>query len=119
MIGWLFHAPLWLVLTAAALYNIFATSDSGALSASVTELADPALLGATLAVQSCLGFLAAAVSPGVAGFVLDAFQSSGSTSAASPWQWGPAFGVLGLGVLMGPLSLWAMRRGHAKERLHQ
>jgi MFS family permease len=119
MIGWLFHAPLWLVLTAAALYNIFATSDSGALSTSVTELADPALLGATLAVQSCLGFLAAAVSPGVAGFVLDAFQGSGSTSAASPWQWGPAFGVLGLGVLMGPLSLWAMRRGQAKERMHQ
>jgi MFS family permease len=44
-IGWLLHTPLWLILTAAALYNVFATSDSGALSTGVTELADPSLLG--------------------------------------------------------------------------
>jgi MFS family permease len=112
-IGWLFHAPLWLILTAAALYNICATSDSGALSTGVTELADPSLLGATLALQSCLGFLAAAVSPGAAGFVLDALQSGGTAVAASAWQWGPAFGVLGVGVLMGPLSILALRRAQS------
>lgn len=112
-IGWLFHAPLWLVMTAAVLYNVFASSDSGALSTGVTEMADPALLGATLALQSCLGFLAAAVSPGVVGFVLDAWQSGGGTAANSPWQWGSAFGVLGLGVLMGPLSMLALRRAQA------
>jgi MFS family permease len=119
MIGWFFHAPLWLILTAAALHNVFATSDSGALSTSVTELADPALLGTTLALQSCLGFLAAAISPGAAGFVLDAFQGTGSTAATTSWQWGPAFGVLGLGVLTGPLSIWAMRRAQAKERMRR
>jgi MFS family permease len=113
-IGWLFSAPLWLVMTAAALYNVFATSDSGALSAGVTELADPALLGATLALQSCLGFLAAAISPGVTGFVLDAWHSGGGTAANSPWQWGSAFGVLGLGVLMGPLSMLALPRAQTK-----
>jgi MFS family permease len=113
-IGWLFAAPLWLVMTAAALYNVFATSDSGTLSTGVTELADPALLGATLALQSCLGFLAAAISPGVAGFVLDAWQSGGGTAANSPWQWGSAFGVLGLGVLMGPLGMLALRRAQTK-----
>ena len=112
-IGWLFQAPLWLILTAAALYNVFATSDSGALSTGVTELADPSLLGATLALQSCLGFLAAAISPGAAGFVLDALQQGGATAATSSWQWGSAFGVLGLGVLMGPLSLLALQRAHA------
>jgi MFS family permease len=112
-IGWLFHTPLWLILTVAALYNICATSDSGALSTGVTELADPTLLGATLALQSCLGFLAAAVSPGAAGFVLDALQSGGGAVAASAWQWGPAFGVLGVGVLMGPLSMLALRRAQA------
>jgi MFS family permease len=112
-IGWLFHAPLWLIMTAAALYNVFATSDSGALSTGVTELADPALLGATLALQSCLGFLAAAISPGVAGFVLDAWQSGAGTAANSPWQWGSAFGVLGLGVLLGPLSMLALCRAQA------
>ena len=114
-IGWFFHAPLWLIMIAAALYNVFATSDSGALSTGVTELADPALLGATLALQSCLGFLAAAISPGVAGFVLDAWQQGGDATVTSAWQWGPAFGVLGLGVLMGPLSMLALRRTHAKQ----
>jgi MFS family permease len=118
-IGWLFHAPLWLIMTAAALYNVFATSDSGALSTGVTELADPALLGATLALQSCLGFLAAAISPGAAGFILDALQQGGATAAVSPWQWGPAFGVLGLGVLMGPLSMLALRRTQRKESIRQ
>ena len=112
-IGWLFHAPLWLVMTAAVLYSVFASSDSGALSTGVTELADPALLGATLALQSCLGFLAAAISPGVAGFVLDAWQSGAGTAADSPWQWGSAFGVLGLGVLLGPLSMLALSREQA------
>jgi len=113
-IGWLFHAPLWLTLAVAVLYNVFATSESGALSTGVTELAEPSLLGATLAVQSCLGFLAAAVAPAVVGFVLDALQhGAGGTAAASPWQWGPAFAVLGLGVLMGPLSMLALRRARA------
>jgi MFS family permease len=114
-IGWLFHAPLWLVMAAAALYNVFATSDSGALSTGVTELAEPRLLGATLALQSCLGFLAAAVSPGAVGFVLDAFHQDGGTGATSVWQWGPGFGVLGLGVLLGPLSMLALRWTQGRE----
>jgi MFS family permease len=110
-IGWFFHAPLWLILGVVILYNVFATSDSGALSTGVTELAEPSLLGATLAVQSCLGFLAAAVAPTAMGFVLDALQrGDGGTAVASPWQWGPAFAVLGLGVLMGPLSMLALGR---------
>ncbi len=113
-IGWFFHAPLWFIMTVAAFYNVFATSDSGALSTGVTELAEPSLLGATLALQSCLGFLAAAIAPGAAGFVLDLLQvGSGGTAATSPWQWGPTFGVLGLGVLMGPLSMLALRRAQA------
>jgi MFS family permease len=103
-IGWLFTAPLWAILTLAAVYGIFVTSESGALSTGVTELAEPSALGATLAVQSCVGFLAAALSPAAVGFLLDRLQ------VASPWQWGPAFGVLALGVLMGPVSMAALRR---------
>ncbi len=119
-IGWLFDAPLWVMLTVAAVYGIFVTSESGALSTGVTELADPSALGATLAVQSCLGFLAAALAPAAIGFLLDWLQFAspmesgvlriGGTSAVSPWQWGPAFGVLALGVLLGPLSMLALRR---------
>jgi MFS family permease len=113
-IGWTFHAPLWFILTVAALYNVFTTSDSGALSTGVAELAEPSLLGATLAVQSCLGFLAAAVAPTAVGFVLDALQrGDGGTAVTSPWQWGPAFAVLGLGVLMGPLSMLALGRARS------
>ena len=113
-IGWCFHASLWLIMSAAALYHVFATSDSGALSTGVTELADLALLGVTLALQSCLGFLAAAISPGVTGFVLNAFQQGRAATVTSAWQWGPAFSVLGLDVLMGPLSMLALRRAQAK-----
>jgi MFS family permease len=112
-IGWFFHAPLWFILTVAALYNVFTTSDSGALSTGVTELAEPSLLGATLALQSCLGFLAAAIAPGAAGFVLDLLQVGSRGTAASPWQWGPAFGVLGMGVLMGPISMLALGRARS------
>jgi MFS family permease len=110
-IGWCFGAPFWTVLTVATLYGIFVASDSGALSTGVTELADPSALGATLAVQSCLGFLAAAVSPAAVGWLLDRLTPAGAgTVAASPWQWGPAFGLLGLGVLFGPFCMLALRR---------
>jgi len=34
-------------------------------------------------------------------------------AVTSAWQWGPAFGVLGLGVLMGPLSMPALRQVQA------
>jgi MFS family permease len=106
-IGWLFTAPLRTILTLAVVYGIFVTSESGALSTGVTELAEPSALGATLAVQSCVGFLAAAVAPAAVGFLLDRLQS------VSPWQWGPAFGILALGVLLGPLSILALRRAQA------
>jgi MFS family permease len=106
-IGWLFAAPPWVILTVAVVYGIFVTSESGALSTGVTELAEPSALGATLAVQSCVGFLAAAVAPAAVGFLLDRLRP------ASPWQWGPAFGILALGVLVGPLSILALRRAQA------
>lgn len=110
-IGWLFAAPFWMILTVAAVYGIFVTSESGALSTGVTELAEPSVLGATLAVQSCLGFLAAALSPAALGLLLDQLQSaSGGNMATSAWQWGPAFGILGLGVLLGPFSMLALHR---------
>jgi len=113
-IGWLFGAPFWAVLAVTTLYGVFVASDSGALSTGVTELAEPSALGATLAVQSCLGFLAAAISPVAVGLLLDrlhpAVGAAAGAMAASPRQWGPAFGLLGLGVLFGPLSMLALRR---------
>ena len=110
-IGWFFAAPLWIILVLALTYGTFVTADSGALSTGVTEAAEPSRLGATLALQSSLGFLAAATSPAVFGFLLDLLRPTpGGLAAASPWQWGPAFGLLGLGVLFGPLSMLALRR---------
>ncbi len=107
-IGWFFDAPLGIILTLALLYGTFVSADSGALSTGVTEAADPSRLGATLALQSCLGFLAAAVSPTAFGFLLDFLRPAGrAAAAASAWQWGPAFGLLGLGVLLGPLCMLA------------
>lgn len=114
-IGWLFAAPLWMILAVAAVYGVFVTSESGALSTGVTELAEPSALGATLAVQSCFGFLAAALAPASVGFLLDRFQpAAGGPTAGSLWQWGPAFAILGLGVLLGPLSILSLSRSQAR-----
>lgn len=118
-IGWLLASQLWTILLVAAAYGIFVTSESGTLSTGVTELAEPSALGATLAVQSCLGFLAAALAPAAFGFVLDRLQPAAGGAAASPWQWGPAFGVLALGVLMGPLSMLALRRAQKADLSRQ
>ncbi len=112
-IGWFFATPLWAILGLASIYGVFVTSESGALSTGVTELAEPSALGATLAVQSCFGFLAAALSPACLGFLLDMLQPVGGTTTFSPWQWGPAFGILGLGVLFGPLSMLALQQSQA------
>jgi MFS family permease len=106
-LGWLLAAPVWVLLTVAAVYGTFVTSESGALSTGVTELAEPSVLGATLALQSCLGFLAAALSPAAMGLLLDRLQGPGGATA---WQWGPAFGILALGVLLGPLCMLALGR---------
>ena len=89
----------WLV-PACIVYVMLVQGDSAALH-NGTVLAAPAhLRGTTLALQSLLGFAAAALGPLVTGWLLDA--SGGGASTAS---WGLAFLSMGLVVALGPLAL--------------
>lgn len=82
-------------------YSFLVSADSGALTAGAVHFAAPGRQGATLAVHSVLGFLAAGISPSVVGLVLDHGSGVGA--------WTRAFGVLAGGVLLGPVVLRALR----------
>jgi len=103
-IGWTAPLGLSVVLALAILYGLLVTADSSTLSTAVAESADPEALGATMAVQSSLGFLVTAISPPLFGAILDltngvwgwAFLSLGAAAAA---------GVLAVLTPPGPLEI--------------
>lgn len=102
VIGWLRPFGPALLVPLAMLYALLVTAESSTLSTSVGEHALPGTLGATLAVQSFLGFAVTIVSPLLFGWVLDASD------------WGPAFAILGAGALLGLGAMLAGRpRGAA------
>lgn len=91
LIGW---TPRWgmaAVLILALVYGLLVTAESSTISAAVAESATLDTLGATLAVQSGLGFLVTAISPSLFGAILDL---TGGT-----WGWG--FASLGAVALLG------------------
>jgi MFS family permease len=101
--------PFALLLGLGAVYSLFVTADSAALTAGAVERALPGQRGATMAMHSLLGFGAASLGPLAFGAVLDA---GGDTTAGS---WLGGFAILAAGVLMGPLALRLML---AKEDRH-
>jgi len=94
-IGWTPPLGLGVVLPLAVLYGLLVTADSSTLSTAVAESAEPDALGATMAVQSGLGFLVTAISPPLFGAILDL------TGGA----WGWAFLSLGAVALLGVLAV--------------
>jgi hypothetical protein len=92
--------PYVAVVCVTILYSLFVQGDSAALYAGALQAADPARRGATLAVHSLLGFVAAALGSFGVGLVLDATQ--GGRTVVS---WGAAFAAMGLGAALGPLFL--------------
>ncbi|MDR5697948.1 MAG: MFS transporter [Armatimonadota bacterium] len=92
-IGWSLPMGPGVVLSVALVYGLLITAESSALSAAVAESARMETLGAAMAVQSGLGFVAAAAAPAVFGLILDATATS----------WGWAFASLGLVALTGAL----------------
>lgn len=97
-----FTAPLPYWLTAAlAVFIMFTASwDSAAITAGVVANADPGAKGATMAIQSSLGFFIGFASPLVFGVVLDLGGGRGENLA-----WILAFLSLALGVALGPLAM--------------
>jgi predicted MFS family arabinose efflux permease len=95
--------PMAAVAALAFVYCFLNSWDSAIITAGVVARADPALRGATMALQSGLGFLAASLSPLIFGLVLDLAGGNRSQSG-----WLLAFMSLAAGVALGPLVLrWA------------
>ena len=109
--GWLLgFSPIVLVLVGLA-YSFFVVAESPVLSTGLTELVPHHSLGAAMGLQTLIGFLAAAASPTIFGWVLDRTNAMAVASrGASPLTWGWAFAALGIGALLGPVALALVRR---------
>lgn len=107
--GWLFGAPLWVLIVIGAIYSIVVVVDSPIFSTAITELADPERLGRIMAWQTFLGYTAASFSSIVFGLILE--------YADPGLSWGLAFSSLGLVALIGPLMLLVLSRLPERERL--
>ena len=106
--GWMMTLPLWLLVAAAAFYNITAIADSSVYSTAITELVPPQYLGAAYALRSLLGFGAGVISPWVFGLAID--WAHGEPLRSESMAWGLAWTSLGIGAVLGPLMTLKLRR---------
>jgi len=90
----------WVLLVLILFYAITVPADSGSLTAGMMSHAQPQFKGLTLAMHSTVGFGLSALSGWMVGLALD---SQGG--AQEPRAWLAAFGVLAVGVMLGPLAL--------------
>ncbi len=97
--------PYPVVAFLCVFYTMFVTADSGAIHTGAVLSAEPERRGATMAIQSLLGFAIASVAPLVIGVVLDATGSGGSVKS-----WGAAFISMGVVVALGPVILRVLGR---------
>lgn len=82
--------------------------DSAALTTGAVEHAEDGRRGATLAVHSLIGFLAAFLGPLAVGVVLDAAGGAAAGTGAGGWTW--AFVSVGAVGLLGPFAMaWGLR----------
>jgi MFS family permease len=111
--GWMLAAPLALIVVVGSIYGFSALGDSSVYSTGITETVRPERLGSALAVRSLLGFGAGAVAPLVFGWVLD--LHGGRTASVAGWGW--AFSALGVGGVLGLLSMLWLRTMPEARRL--
>lgn len=116
--GWLRPLPVGLLFLVSLVYGFFVTADSSVLSTAVTEYVPARCLGSAMALQSFLGWTAAGISPVVFGMILD-WSNPAETVRELGYipNWGPAFMVLGLGALAGPLFMAMIKRTQQQGRL--
>ncbi len=100
--GWLFHAPLALVLAVGLIYGFVVVGDSPSYSASLMELVPPRSLGGAFSLQMLFGWGVTAVSPAVFGATLDLTRHLHGSEMI---RWGIAYGVLALPPLAGIMAL--------------
>jgi MFS family permease len=111
--GWMLAAPLLLIVVVGSIYGFSALGDSSVYSTGITETVRPERLGSALAVRSLLGFGAGAIAPLVFGWVLDLY--GGRTASVAGWGW--AFSALGVGGVLGLLSMLWLRTMPESRRL--
>ena len=105
--GWLMEIPLYRFLGIIFAYGFFVVMESAVFKAGLSELVEPEYLGSALGVQSFLGFGITILSPALFGLVLDL---SAPGLEGQPLVWGWSFVLLGLGALVGPISMCFLRR---------
>lgn len=110
--GWMLEAPLLVVALLGCIYGYAALGDSPVYSTALTETVPPARLGSALAIRSLLGFGVGAISPWLFGWMLDLLGGRESTSA-----WGWAFSMLGVGGVLGLVTILWLRRLPEARRL--
>jgi MFS family permease len=111
--GWMLAAPLSLIVIVGSVYGFSALGDSSVYSTGITETVKPERLGSALAVRSLLGFGAGAIAPLVFGWVLDLY--GGQHASVAGWGW--AFSALGVGGVLGLLSMLWLRSMPEARRL--
>ncbi|HUP88779.1 MAG TPA: MFS transporter, partial [Longimicrobiales bacterium] len=98
IMGWLFAAPLALVLVVALIWGFSIVCDSAQFSAIVTEVAPRHAVGTALTLQTSLGFL------------LTAFTIWFAIRLHSAFDWRIAFGMLAIGPLFGIIAMARLRQ---------
>jgi MFS family permease len=104
--GWLFTAPLVLLMSVALMYGVASLADSPSYSASLMEVVPPHSLGGAFSLQMLTGWAATVLAPPAFGIVLDLTKTAQISPTA---QWGWAFVLLALGPLIGLISLKPLR----------
>jgi MFS family permease len=113
--GWLFHAPLALVVAVGLIYGIVVVADSPSYSASLMELVPPRSLGGAFSLQMLFGWTVTAISPALFGATLDLTRQIHAGNEMI--RWGIAYAVLAVAPLLGIAALWPLaRREHVMIR---
>ncbi len=98
VVGLFFGGPAWMLVTICLLWGFFIVADSAQFSASITELSEPAYVGTTLTLQTCVGFL---LTMGSIRLLPECVEVVG-------WEW--AFVVLAIGPAFGAWSMYRLRQ---------
>ena len=103
-VGQLFGGPPALLLAVCAIWGFAIIADSAQYSASVTELTEPAYVGTTLTLQTCLGFL----------LTLGSIRLIPALVELVGWEW--AFVALAPGPVLGIVAMYRLGQGEERAR---
>ena len=103
LLGWLWGWPLWLLVSAGALYNLCAIADSSVYSTALAETVPVSRLGTAYSVRSVMGFATGAISPVLFGAALDFGRAH--FAGIPTYAWVLAWSTAGVGGLLGPVMI--------------